>query len=56
MIKYEELKARPREFLAVTSLTEEEFGALLPTFEKCYQLLLPPQPKKSKKTSADTDG
>ena len=48
MIKYEELKARPREFLAVTSLTEEEFGALLPTFEKCYQLLLP-QPKPSKK-------
>ena len=49
MIKYLELKEKPREFLSVTSLTDEEFQVLLPTFEKCYQLLLPPKPKPSKK-------
>ncbi len=34
MIEYSKLKEKPREFLAVTSLTDEEFQALLPTFEK----------------------
>ncbi|MCY7374979.1 MAG: transposase family protein, partial [Pyrinomonadaceae bacterium] len=49
MLKYIELKEKPREFLSVTSLTDEEFQVLLPTFEKCYQLLLRPKPKPSKK-------
>jgi hypothetical protein len=49
MIEYSKLNEKPREFLAVTSLTDEEFQALLPTFEKCYELLLPPKPKPSKK-------
>jgi len=49
MIEYSKLKEKPREFLAVTSLTDEEFQVLLPTFEKCYELLLPAKPKVSKK-------
>jgi hypothetical protein len=49
MIEYSQLKEKPREFLAVTSLTDEEFQVLLPTFEKCYEMLLPPKPKVSKK-------
>ena len=49
MIDYTKLKDKPKEFLAVTSLTEEEFQVLLPTFEKCYQQLLPPKPKPIQK-------
>lgn len=49
MLQYLELKKKPREFLAATGLTDEEFQALLPSFEKCYQLLLPPKPKPDKK-------
>lgn len=49
MIEYSQLKEKPREFLAVTSLTDEEFQVLLPTFEKCYEMLLPSKPKVSKK-------
>jgi len=48
MLKYAELKEKPKEFLAATGLTDEEFQCLLPTFElsdKCefnqrYRLLL----------------
>ena len=49
MLKYGELKEKPREFLAATALTDEEFQALLLTFEKCYQLSLPTEPKPTKK-------
>ena len=49
MIDYTKLKDKPKEFLAVTSLTEEEFQVLLPTFAKCYQQLLPPKPKPIQK-------
>ena len=56
MIEYSKLKEKPREFLAVTSLTDEEFQALLPTFEKCYELLLPPKPKPSKKKKQRAGG
>jgi hypothetical protein len=56
MVKYFELKEKPREFLSVTSLTDEEFQVLLPTFEKCYQLLLPPKPKPSKKQKQRAQG
>jgi hypothetical protein len=56
MLKYLELKEKPREFLSVTSLTDEEFLVLLPTFEKCYQLLSPPKPKPTKKHKQRASG
>ena len=37
MINYDDLKTKPKEFLAVTGLTHEEFVHLLPTFEQLYQ-------------------
>ena len=36
MLQYDEIKEKPREFLAATGLTDEEFQVLLPTFEKSY--------------------
>jgi len=56
MLKYLELKEKPREFLSVTSLTAEEFQVLLPTFERCYQLLSPPKPKPTKKHKQRASG
>ncbi|MCA1640308.1 MAG: transposase [Acidobacteria bacterium] len=56
MIEYSKLKEKPREFLAVTSLTDEEFQALLPTFERCYEVLSPPKPKASKKKKQRAKG
>lgn len=49
MIEYSKLKEKPREFLSVTSLTNEEFEVLLPTFERCYEESLPAKPKPTKK-------
>ncbi len=49
MLRYVELKGKPKEFLAATGLTDEEFQILLPTFEKCYQLSAKPKPKVAKK-------
>ena len=49
MLRYIELKEKSRKFLAVTSLTDEEFQVLLPTFEKCYELTSKPKPKSRKK-------
>ena len=49
MLRYVELKGKPKEFLAATGLTDEEFQILLPTFEKCYQLSSKPKPKALKK-------
>ena len=37
MINYDDLKNKPKEFLAVTGLTHEEFLHLLPTFALIYQ-------------------
>lgn len=56
MIEYSKLKEKPREFLSVTSLTDEEFQVLLPTFERCYELLLPPKAKVSKKKKQRAKG
>ncbi len=56
MIRYIELKEKPREFLAVTSLTDEEFQVLLPTFERCYQLSFKPKPKATKKKKSRATG
>ena len=49
MLKYLELREKPREFLAATGLTDEEFQILLPTFAQCYVASLPPKPKPPKK-------
>ncbi len=56
MLKYDELKEKPREFLSVTSLTDEEFQVLLPTFERCYEFLSPPKPKATKKKKQRAKG
>jgi len=58
MLRYAELKEKPREFLSVTSLTDEEFQVLLPTFEKWYdQSAKPkPQPRMRKKQRASGGG
>ena len=37
MLSYNKLKDRPRDFLAVTSLTLEEFQQLLPAFQEAYE-------------------
>ena len=56
MLKYAELKEKPKEFLAATGLTDEEFQILLPTFEKCYQLSSKPKPKALKKKKQRAKG
>jgi hypothetical protein len=42
MLPYTTLKDRPREFLAATGLTHEEFAHLLPAFATAYAVLYPP--------------
>ena len=37
MLSYNKLKDRPRDFLAVTSLTLEEFQRVLPAFQEAYE-------------------
>jgi|SRR5215216_6388680 len=41
MLKYNHLKEKPREFLAATGLTQEEFKVLLPNFLAAYEKLYP---------------
>lgn len=41
MLKYDTLKDKPQKFLAATSLTQEEFQILLPSFELAYDKLYP---------------
>ena len=41
MLTYEELKANPRKFLSLTSLTPEEFADVLPAFERAYRKRYP---------------
>ena len=41
MLTYTTLKDRPREFLAATGLTHEEFARLLPAFAAAYAALYP---------------
>ena len=43
MINYKKLKDRPRDFLAVTGLTLEEFLKLLPAFQAAYDKYYPPE-------------
>ena len=42
MLTYSTLQDRPREFLAATGLTHEEFARLLPAFAVAYAALYPP--------------
>ncbi len=56
MLKYVELKEKPREFLSVTSLTNEEFQALLPTFERLYEMTAKPKPKPNKRKKQRAGG
>ena len=37
MLSYTKLKARPRDFLAATGLTLDEFQQLLPAFQGAYE-------------------
>lgn len=41
MLSYEDLKANPRKFLSLTSLTPGEFADLLPAFKQAYQKRYP---------------
>ena len=41
MLSYNTLKDRPRDFLAVTGLTLEEFQQLLPAFQEAYEQRYP---------------
>ncbi|MCA1606973.1 MAG: hypothetical protein LC775_16230 [Acidobacteria bacterium] len=41
MLNYENLKEKPRKFLAATGLTHEEFAILLPNFRKAYEKRYP---------------
>ena len=56
MLKYADLKEKPKEFLAATGLTDEEFQCLLPTFEKCYKQLSAKKPKPTKKQNQRSVG
>src|SRR5713101_6414519 len=42
MLTYPTLQDRPREFLAATGLTHDEFARVLPAFAAAYALLYPP--------------
>lgn len=41
MLTYEQIKKTPRKFVALTSLTPEEFDYLLPAFEQAYLKVYP---------------
>jgi hypothetical protein len=56
MLKYAELKEKPKEFLSATGLNDEEFQCLLPTFEKCYEQLSAKKPKPTKKRKQRAKG
>src|ERR671927_1338522 len=42
MLTYATLQDRPREFLAATGLTHDEFARVLPAFAAAYTILYPP--------------
>ena len=42
MLRYNELKTKPREFLASTGLKPDEFEQLLPAFRAAYEQKYPP--------------
>ena len=56
MLRYVELKEKPKEFLAATGLSDEEFQTLLLTFEEHHQLSSKPKPKATKKKKQRANG
>jgi hypothetical protein len=50
MLIYNELKNKPREFLAATGLKLDEFGKLLPAFQTAYEHKHPPDLTQAGKT------
>ena len=56
MLKYLALKEKPKEFLAATGLTDEEFQCMLSTFQKCYEQLPPKKPRRTKKLKQRAKG
>lgn len=50
MLTYKQLKEKPKEFLAATSLTVAEFESLLPIFEKQYKEQQPSEQNRKGKT------
>jgi hypothetical protein len=56
MLKYAELKQKPKEFLAATSLTVEEFDALVPAFEQAYATAYPSDKTMAGQTRKRTAG
>jgi hypothetical protein len=49
MLSYHKLKDRPRDFLAATGWTPEEFQKLLPAFQAAYDTLYPSAPTRAGK-------
>jgi hypothetical protein len=56
MLKYNEMKDRPRDLLAVTGLTVEEIERLLPLFESAYRHAFPEHLTQMKKKRARRQG
>lgn len=56
MLTYEDLKKKPKEFLAATSLTVEEFEQVLPIFRLKYAGLLEPDKTRKGKTRQRREG
>src|SRR5262250_1126428 len=50
MLIYNELKNKPREFLAATGLKLDEFEKLLPAFQTAYEQKYPPHLTQAGKT------
>src|SRR4030095_2067600 len=50
MLIYNELKNKPREFLAATGLKVDEFEQLLPAFQTAYEQKYPPHLTQAGKT------
>ena len=50
MLIYNELKNKPREFLAATGLKLDEFEKLLPVFQTAYEKKYPPHLTQEGKT------
>ena len=56
MLTYVTLQDRPREFLAATGLTQEEFVQLLPAFAAAYAVLSPPDKTREGKVRQRQSG
>ena len=55
MLIYNELKNKPREFLAATGLKLDEFEQLLPAFQTAYEKKYPPEPAAGRENPSAAD-